>query len=115
LLNLFPLPREAGFRESFAYAGESVDRGYSLLVFPEGRHTPDGKMLPFRAGIGLLANNLRIPIVPMRINGLFEVKQAGKKFARPGQIKVKIGTPISFAEQDPEQIAKELHKIVERL
>src|SRR3984957_7916960 len=52
LLNLFPLPREAGFRESFAYAGESVDRGYSVLVFPEGRHTTDGKMHPFRAGVG---------------------------------------------------------------
>ena len=38
LLNLFPLPREAGFRRSFAYAGEAVDRGYSVLVFPEGRH-----------------------------------------------------------------------------
>ena len=85
LLNLFPLPREAGFRESFAYAGESVDRGYSVLVFPEGRHTTDGKMLPFRAGIGLLANNLRIPIVPMRIDGLFEVKQAGKDL--PGQVR----------------------------
>ena len=44
LLNLFPLPREAGFRESFAFAGESVDRGYSILVFPEGRHTTDGKI-----------------------------------------------------------------------
>jgi long-chain acyl-CoA synthetase len=115
LLNLFPLPREAGFRESFAYAGESVDRGYSILVFPEGRHTTDGKMLPFRTGIGLLANNLRVLIVPMRIDGLFEVKQAGKKFARPGQIKVKIGAPVKFGEHDPEQIAKELHKIVERL
>ena len=50
LLNLFPLPREAGFRESFAFAGESVDRGYSILVFPEGRHTTDGKIGPFRAG-----------------------------------------------------------------
>jgi long-chain acyl-CoA synthetase len=115
LLNLFPLPREAGFRESFAYAGESVDRGYSILVFPEGRHTTDGKMLPFRAGIGLLANNLQIPIVPMRIDGLFEVKQAGKKFARPGQIKVRIGAPISFADHDPEEIAKELHRIIEQL
>ena len=58
LLNLFPLPREAGFRESFAFAGESVDRGYSILVFPEGRHTTDGKIGPFRAGAGLLAKNL---------------------------------------------------------
>jgi long-chain acyl-CoA synthetase len=116
LLNLFPLPREAGFRESFAYAGESVDHGYSVLVFPEGRHTTDGKMLPFRAGIGLLANNLQIPVVPMRIDGLFEVKQAGKKFARPGQVKVKIGAPVQFKPgTDPEQIAHELQKIVGQL
>jgi long-chain acyl-CoA synthetase len=116
LLNLFPLPREAGFRESFAYAGESVDRGYSVLVFPEGRHTTDGKMLPFRAGIGLLANNLQIPVVPMRIDGLFELKQAGKKFAWPGQVKIKIGAPVQFAPGcDPESIARELRKTVERL
>jgi long-chain acyl-CoA synthetase len=116
LLNLFPLPREAGFRESFAYAGESVDRGYSVLVFPEGRHTTDGKMLPFRSGIGLLANNLQIPIVPMRLDGLFEIKQARKRFARPGQIKVKIGAPVRFeAGSDPEWIARQLQKIVEQL
>jgi long-chain acyl-CoA synthetase len=116
LLNLFPLPRQAGFRESFAYAGESVDRGYSLLVFPEGRHTTDGKLLPFRTGIGLLANNLQIPIVPMRIDGLFDLKQAGKKFTRPGQVKVKIGVPVHFKPRsDPEWIARELQKMVEQL
>ncbi|MGA8151790.1 MAG: AMP-binding protein [Terriglobales bacterium] len=116
LLNLFPLPREAGFCESFAYAGECVDRGYSVLVFPEGHHTTDGRMLPFRAGVGLLANNLQIPIVPMRIDGLFERKRAGKKFAWPGQIKVKIGTPLRFpAESHPERIARELQTKVEEL
>ena len=93
LLNLFPLPREAGFRRSFAYAGEAVDRGYSVLVFPEGRHTTDGKMNPFRAGIGLLSVNLKIPVLPMRIDGLFEVKQTGKKFAAPKKIRVRIGVP----------------------
>jgi long-chain acyl-CoA synthetase len=93
-----------------------VDRGYSVLVFPEGRHTTDGKMLPFRAGIGLLANNLQIPVVPLRIDGLFEVKQAGKKFTRPGQVKVKIGAPVQFKPgTDPEQIAHELQKIVGQL
>jgi long-chain acyl-CoA synthetase len=116
LLNLFPLPREAGFRESFTYAGESVDRGYSVLVFPEGRHSITGKLLPFRAGIGLLANNLQIPIVPLRIDGLFEVKQAGKKFTLPGQVKVKIGAPIQFEpESNPAWIARELQKMIEQL
>jgi long-chain acyl-CoA synthetase len=116
LLNLFPLPREAGFRESFAYAGESIDRGYSVLVFPEGRHTTTGKLLPFRAGIGLLANNLQIPIVPMRIDGLFELKQAGKNFASPGQVKVKIGAPLQFEPgSNPQWIARELQTMVEQL
>jgi len=116
LLNLFPLPREAGFRQSFAYAGQAVDRGYSVLVFPEGRHTVDGKINPFRAGIGLLASNLGIPVLPMRIAGLFEVKQAGKKFASPGKIRVRIGQPINFAEgRAPERIARELQSAVEAL
>ena len=116
LLNLFPLPREAGFRESFAFAGELVDRGYSILVFPEGHHTTDGKMRPFRAGVGLLANNLAIPIVPMRIDGLFELKKAKKKFAPPGKISVKIGAPVRFPpDSAPEWIAAELQKSVENL
>jgi len=116
LLNLFPLPRDAGFRDSFAFAGESVDRGYSILVFPEGHHTTDGKLRPFRSGIGLLANNLDIPVVPMRIDGLFEVKQAGKRMARPFQITVKIGQPMRFAPGlGPNQIASELQARVEKL
>ena len=116
LLNLFPLPREAGFRQSFAYAGQAVDRGYSVLVFPEGRHTVDGKINPFRAGIGLLANNLGIPVLPMRIVGLFELKQAGKKFAPPGKIRVRIGQPIKFTDgRAPERIAEELENAVDSL
>ena len=113
LLNLFPLPRQAGFRESFAYAGECVDRGYNVLVFPEGQHTTDGKLRIFRPGIGLLANNLGIPIIPMRIDGLFERKQAGKKFAWPGQIRIKIGAPVQFsANRDAQSIALDLRERV---
>lgn len=116
LLNLFPLPRQAGFRKSFAYAGEAVDRGYSILVFPEGRHTENGRMGPFRSGVGLLVNNLRIPVVPMRIDGLFEIKKAGKRFAMPGRIQVRIGDPMEFAaDRDPAEIARELQRAVEGL
>ncbi len=116
LLNLFPLPREAGFRKSFTYAGEAVDRGFSVLVFPEGRHTSDGKINPFRAGIGLLAENLDIPVLPMRIDGVFEVKQAGRKFAAPWKISVRIGEPMKFPPgTDPQKIAADLQRAVEEL
>lgn len=116
LLNLFPLPREAGFRRSFTYAGEAVDRGYSVLVFPEGRLTTDGAMHPFRVGIGLLAMNLGIPVVPMRIDGLFEPKQAGKKFVAPWTISVRIGALMKFERgTEPERIASDLQKAVATL
>jgi long-chain acyl-CoA synthetase len=116
LLNLFPLPREAGFRDSFAFAGESVDCGFNILVFPEGRHTADGHMRPFRSGIGLLVKNLGIPVVPMRIDGLFELKQAGRRVARPYQVKVKIGAPVRFeADVEAATIAAALQAKVEEL
>jgi len=116
LLNIFPLPRQSGFRQSFAYAGECVDRGYSLLVFPEGRHTTTGKTLPFQAGIGILAKRLGVLVVPMRIDGLFEVKQSGRKFALPGKITVRIGAPEKFdAGMKPQAIARELQARVEEL
>jgi long-chain acyl-CoA synthetase len=116
LLNVFPLPREAGFRDSFAFAGESVDRGFSVLVFPEGHHTTDGKIRAFRSGVGLLVENLGIPVIPMRIDGLFDLKKAGRRMARPYQITVKIGTPVRFKPGgDPAQIAEELQETVERL
>jgi long-chain acyl-CoA synthetase len=116
LLNVFPLPREAGSRQSFGYAGQAVDRGYSVLVFPEGRHTVDGKLNQFRAGIGLLAKNLGIPVLPMKILGLFEVKQAGRKIAHPLEIRVRIGRPLSFEPSTaPEQIVRELQNAVEAL
>jgi long-chain acyl-CoA synthetase len=116
LLNLFPLPREAGYQKSFAYAGECVDRGYSVLVFPEGHHTVDGRLRPFRAGVGLLVKRLDVAVLPMRIDGLFEVKQAGRRFARPGKIRIRMGKPIHFsADAEPQAIARDLQEKVAQL
>jgi long-chain acyl-CoA synthetase len=113
LFNAFPLPQKSGFRSSFYFAGESADRGYSVLVFPEGGRTPDGKMQRFQAGIGLLATNLNLPVVPVRIDGLYALKKSGKKFARPGTVRVTIGPAIRFKpEMDPAEIAKDLESIV---
>ncbi len=113
LFNVFPLPKRSGFRESFRFAGDLADRGWSVLVFPEGDMTPDGKLQPFHAGIGLLANNLNLPVVPIRIDGGYEIREAHSRFNRPGRICVHIGNPVEFpAESDPQQIAHELEQRV---
>ncbi|MGB8885614.1 MAG: AMP-binding protein [Candidatus Korobacteraceae bacterium] len=112
LFNVFPLPQQSGVRESFAYAGESVDRGYSVLVYPEGVRTPDGKPSPFRSGVGMLAARLNIPVLPLRIDGLYEMKMAGHKIARPGDLKVVIGKPMRFPpETPPEEITNQLEHV----
>ncbi|HXJ17272.1 MAG TPA: AMP-binding protein [Candidatus Polarisedimenticolia bacterium] len=116
LFNVFPLPRQAGFRKSFAFAGDLVDRGWSVLVFPEGARTRGGGMGPFRSGIGLLATRLGVPVVPMRLGGIFELKQAGKRRARRGEIKVSVGPPARFGEADAaETVARELERRVTEL
>jgi len=112
LFNVFPLPQQSGVRESFAYAGESVDRGYSVLVFPEGRRTQDGKPSPFRSGVGMLAQKLDIPVVPVRIDGLFDMKVSGRKIARPGELKVLIGKPLRFSPDTPaDEITSQLEHV----
>ncbi|MDE2665456.1 MAG: AMP-binding protein [Acidobacteriota bacterium] len=119
--NAFSLPRQTGFRRSFDYAGEAMDRGYSVLVFPEGARTKDGEMQPFQFGIGLLAAGLGAPVVPARIEGLYELKQrrfAGIHwpFTRPGQVSVTFGPPLRPSPSDsPQDLTRELEKRVRGL
>lgn len=115
LFNVFPLPQQSGFRESFRFAGESVDRSYSLLVFPEGvvNDRETSEMAPFQSGIGLLAENLRIPIVPMRLDGVWQMKQERRRLAHFGEITVRIGAPVTFPPgTPPDEIACTLESLV---
>jgi long-chain acyl-CoA synthetase len=116
--HVFPLPRRSGFRRSFAYAGECIDRGESVLIFPEGLRAPRGQMRlsPFKTGIGVLVKELDVPVVPVKLNGLYELKKKRQYFAAPGTVSVVFGKPVRFdQEMDAQQIAEELERQVEEL
>jgi long-chain acyl-CoA synthetase len=99
IFNTFPLPQKSGFRRSFAYAGETVDRGDSVLVFPEGTRTEDGRINRFMAGTGLIASQLDVPVVPFRIDGLYALKRSGRRlFAGPGRVSVIFGAPVVYPQ-----------------
>ena len=116
LFNVFPIFQRTAFRESFGFAGEAVDRGYSVLVFPEGRRTPDGNLCAFQSGIGLLANRLDIPVLPMRIDGLYDLRMKRRYFSIPGAVAVRIGEPVKYpANAAPETIARDLERRVKGL
>jgi long-chain acyl-CoA synthetase len=93
LFNVFPLPRLRGFRRSFEHAGEAMDRGDSVMIFPEGTRSADGRMQRFRAGIGLLAQASRVPVVPVALMGL-----GGKRWFRTGGLELRVGEAIAFED-----------------
>jgi long-chain acyl-CoA synthetase len=117
IFNTFSLPKSSGFRRSFAYAGESVERGYSVLVFPEGTRAERVGLNPFKSGIGILASELGVPVVPVRIDGLAELKVSGRRgFASPGTVTVNIGEPVSYQlDEDPSTITADLERQVREM
>jgi long-chain acyl-CoA synthetase len=98
LFNVFPLPRLQGFRQSFAHAGEAIDCGYSVLIFPEGTRSRTGEMAPFRQGIGLLSAQTGVPVLPIALIGLEQIRAQGMKWFRSGKIEIRIGTPVKWME-----------------
>ena len=92
LFNVFPLPRARGFRRSFAHAGEAMDHGYSVLIFPEGTRSRTGAMNPFRPGIGLLAQESGVPIVPVALVGMYDAKE---QWFHSGRIEIRVGEPVA--------------------
>lgn len=116
LYNVFPLPRTRDFQRSFAHAGEALDKGFSVLVFPEGTRSTAGQLAPFRQGIGLLVRQSNVSVLPVALRGLGELKQKGSGWFRSGKLEVRVGLPIHFAHEATEaQITEQLHEAVKNL
>lgn len=114
-LNLFPLPQSQGFRSSLVHMGRLVDRGISLLVFPEGERSFDGNLLAFQQGLGIMAQELDIPVVPVKIRGLEKVFPRGAAWPRRGPVSVTFGEPLRFGLEPSNEIVAIARKAFEEL
>jgi len=112
-LNLFPLAQSSGFRRSLAFMGKLVDRGVSILVFPEGERSADGVLLPFQPGIGVMASELGIPLVPVRISGMERVLPRGAAWPSRGRVKVAFGVPLLLEDEKPSEFVTRVRHAVE--
>jgi long-chain acyl-CoA synthetase len=116
LFNVFPLPRQRDFQRSFAHAGEALDKGMHVLLFPEGARSAEGRLAAFRPGIGLLVKQSSARVLPMAIRGLGELKTGTRGWFRSGTVEVRVGRPMRFGPADTEAgITAQLHAAVERL
>jgi long-chain acyl-CoA synthetase len=106
LFNVFPLPQLANFRKSFAHAGQAMDRGFHVLVFPEGRRTEDGVMHAFQKGSGMLWKELQCNALPVYLGGMSDRKT----------VSIRIGKPIEFnPDLDPTAATNVLEEAVRSL
>jgi long-chain acyl-CoA synthetase len=110
LFNVFPLPQLVNFRKSFAHAGRAMDRGYHVLVFPEGRRTEDAVMHSFQKGSGMLWKELQCDALPVYLGGM----STGKWF-RSGGLSVRVGKPIPFKDLDSAEASRVLEEAVRSL
>jgi long-chain acyl-CoA synthetase len=89
-----------------------LDRGWSVLIFPEGKLTVCGPMQPFKAGIGLLAAETGVPVVPVRVDVVGRGYWEGAGLRR-GQVEVHFGEAMRFDDSaDPVDVAARIEAAV---
>jgi long-chain acyl-CoA synthetase len=101
--NAFPFSNDgSGVRDSLEYLARTLDDGWSVLIFPEGMLTLYGPMQPFKSGVGLVAVEARVPVLPLRIDVMRP--GFGDRLRLPfqrGHVRVTFGEPLRFGPDTP--------------
>jgi len=115
-----PVDRSRGREalKSLREAARRIANGTSVIIFPEGTRSPDGKLKPFKTGAMVLAIKSGVPVVPVAIRGAHEVLPKGRLLCRPGHIAVTLGDPIdisAYKTGQKQELARRLHDEVAAL
>jgi long-chain acyl-CoA synthetase len=116
--NAFPVNREGAARRSLELLGARLDRGFSILIYPEGKMTVDGPLQPFKSGVGLVAILGAVPIVPMRLrvhqHSRIDMDKPGIPWR--GDLELVFGKPLRFGpDEDPVAATEKVREAVEAL
>jgi 1-acyl-sn-glycerol-3-phosphate acyltransferase len=88
-------------RRSIEEAARRIGSGQSVIIFPEGTRTRDGKLGPFKKGGFHLALDSGAEIVPVAIHGSRPIMPRGAALIRPGRVRLEVGAPIPTAGLKP--------------
>ena len=114
-LNLFPLPQTTGFSGAVRFMGKLADNGLHTLIFPEGAHSLDGEMHDFQLGLGIIAKELGIPVVPVKISGTDQVLQPKTLNLKRGKVTITFGEPLHFRFEEQGEIVEKAQRAVVEL
>lgn len=105
----------AAMRSSLRRADSLLKGGMSVVVFPEGSRSKTGKVGTFKRGAFTLASEFNLPVVPLTIDGAFDVMPRQNKAPKPGTIKLIIHKPIAPSADMQEVIEKSRDEIISAL
>lgn len=98
-------------------AEQELEDGTSMVIFPEGARTRDGKMGRFKKGAYIIAKEMKLPIVPLTINGAYDVLKIGStKMHFLKEMELIVHDPIdtsNLTDDDLEAVLKETNSIIE--
>ncbi|MCQ8105545.1 AMP-binding protein [Methylomonas sp. SURF-2] len=115
-INAFAFSRDGSIRGSLEHCGELIDNGWSLLIYPEGTRSPDGQLLRFKPGIGYLATELGVPVIPVAISGGHKILPKGTNWPVRSPVRVHFGAAIHIAaNMDKQQATDFLHACLANL
>jgi 1-acyl-sn-glycerol-3-phosphate acyltransferase len=103
--------------DSMQVALRRIQRGTSVVVYPEGTRSPDGSLLPFKTGSFLMAIRARVPVVPVTMVGTHRLQPKGRFLAVPGTFRIIFDAPIptaSLQERDRATLAAQVREIIAR-
>lgn len=95
-LNVVPIEREEASLAGLRMVKSILAGGESALIFPEGTRSRSGKIQPFKPGLGLLAWELDVPIVPVHIGGTHDALPAGRTMPRRQRVTVTFGETVTM-------------------
>ena len=84
-------------------------------IFPEGTRSINGKLLEGQTGITRLALMNRVPVVPVGLNGFYDILPKGKKFPRINKLVIDIGEPIYLDQYYGKKLAENEIESITRL
>lgn len=97
MLDAVPFDRQEEFLDSLLALRRLIGVRRPLLVFPEGTRSPGGALQPFRTGVGLLAVEFDLPIVPVHVAGTREALPKNGRFPRRNRVSLSFGPPVEMA------------------
>lgn len=97
-------------RETIVKAKGQLSNGASIVMFPEGARTKTGKMDKFRRGAFIIAQEMKLPVVPITVNGPFDVMRRGSLLLTPAKLELVIHEPIPTENLDENEIVELMNK-----